>query len=286
VEVQVDAADAEVLPFLDDFTDKAALRLQAAARGFLVRRQAQLLRATKKRECEETEAAICLQAATRLFLARRQAGAALPQSSPAVRLARAAQGLSRSIARAQLQATARCFLERRLAAQAQSNQQRDKQGRRWHNSACRRGKQGWSLRHFAGGSRHGRRRRLGRRAWWRGKSGSCAYGGRGRSAGGRVGWHGVAQGRFGKLVGWSSAGAICHGGARHRRPSQARIRVGRHKHELRDRFLQLGLRGIFPFLYILHPQFCKNIWFEKNCKTIHLAWWGTAAGAYRRAPRR
>jgi hypothetical protein len=57
VEAHTDAANAVVLPFLD--TDAATVWLQAAARGFLVRRQMQVLRA--KSEREEMEAVIRLQ---------------------------------------------------------------------------------------------------------------------------------------------------------------------------------------------------------------------------------
>jgi hypothetical protein len=35
----------------------------------------------------------------------------------------------------------------------------------------------------------------------------------------------------------------------------------------------------FPFLHFSF-LFCRNIWSEKNCKTIHLAPWGTALGTY------
>jgi hypothetical protein len=99
VEAHTDAANAEVLPFLNDFTDAAAVHLQATAHGFLVRRQMQVLHA--KSEREEMEAVIRLQATSRIFLARRPVGAALPQSCLAARMAQVARELSCPTALAQ-----------------------------------------------------------------------------------------------------------------------------------------------------------------------------------------
>jgi hypothetical protein len=43
---------------------------------------------------------------------------------------------------------------------------------------------------------------------------------------------------------------------------------------------------IFSFLHFFTSILQKYMTRKKNCKTIHLAPWGTAAGTYRRAPRR